>query len=141
MIPHSKRFGFALAMTVATLFAAPAARASLAIQTWTTPGGTKVFFVESRALPIVDVQVDFRAAGAEEVIEAILWNDLELPDELRAMEPTLRALLMALLRSTTRHILRTISPNTGIFCSSCLARKRKTPGYAWALRIKSRDER
>ena len=65
MIPHSKRFGFALAMTVATLFAAPAARASLAIQTWTTPGGTKVFFVESRALPIVDVQVDFRAAGAE----------------------------------------------------------------------------
>lgn len=30
----------------------------------------------------------FRAAGAEEVIEAILWNDLELPDELRA-EPAL----------------------------------------------------
>ena len=65
MIPHRKRFGFALALTVATLFSASAARAGLAIQTWTTPGGTKVLFVESRALPILDVQVDFRAAGAE----------------------------------------------------------------------------
>ena len=65
MIPHRKRFGVALALTVATLFSASAARAGLAIQTWTTPGGTKVLFVESRALPILDVQVDFRAAGAE----------------------------------------------------------------------------
>ncbi len=64
MISHRQRFGLALVLTVATLLSSPA-RAGLAIQNWTTPGGTRVFFVESRALPIVDVQVDFRAAGTE----------------------------------------------------------------------------
>lgn len=61
MIAQYKRLGAALALALATL----PAHAGLAIQSWTTPGGTKVFFVESRALPIVDVQVDFRAAGTE----------------------------------------------------------------------------
>jgi len=65
MTPHHRRLALALATTVATLLAAPVARAGLAIQSWITPGGSKVVFVESRALPIVDVQVDFRAAGAE----------------------------------------------------------------------------
>jgi len=64
MISPRQRFGLALALTVATLLSSPA-RAGLAIQHWTTPGGARVFFVESRALPIVDVQVDFRAAGTE----------------------------------------------------------------------------
>ena len=56
-----KRLGLALALTLTTL----SAQAGLTIQTWTTPAGSKVVFVESRALPIVDVQVDFRAAGTE----------------------------------------------------------------------------
>lgn len=56
-----KRFGAALLLTLATL----TAHAGLSIQNWTTPNGSRVFFVESRALPIVDVQVDFRAGGAE----------------------------------------------------------------------------
>ncbi|WP_374265750.1 M16 family metallopeptidase [Zoogloea sp.] len=64
MISSPQRFGLALALTVATLVSAPA-RAGLAIQNWTTPNGARVFFVESRALPILDVQVDFRAAGTE----------------------------------------------------------------------------
>lgn len=56
-----KRYGAALLLTLATL----TAHAGLSIQNWTTPNGSRVFFVESRALPIVDVQVDFRAGGAE----------------------------------------------------------------------------
>lgn len=64
MISFRQRLGFALALTLATLIASPA-RAGLTIQNWTTPGGARVFFVESRALPIVDIEVDFRAAGTE----------------------------------------------------------------------------
>ncbi len=59
--PRFARLGLALALTLSAL----SAHAGLAIQNWTTPSGSKVFFVESRALPIVDVQVDFRAAGTE----------------------------------------------------------------------------
>ena len=59
--PRFTRLGLALALTLSAL----SAHAGLAIQNWTTPSGSKVYFVESRALPIVDVQVDFRAAGTE----------------------------------------------------------------------------
>ena len=52
--PRFTRLGLALALTLSAL----SAHAGLAIQNWTTPSGSKVFFVESRALPIVDVQVD-----------------------------------------------------------------------------------
>ena len=41
MISPRQRFGLALALTVATLISSPA-RAGLAIQNWTTPGGTRV---------------------------------------------------------------------------------------------------
>jgi len=61
MISQCKRVGLALALTFATL----SAHAGLTIQNWTTANGVRVYFVESRALPIVDVQVDFRAGGAE----------------------------------------------------------------------------
>jgi zinc protease len=61
MISRYQRLGAALALALVTL----SAHAGLNIQTWTAAGGAKVFFVESRALPIVDVQVDFRAGGAE----------------------------------------------------------------------------
>ena len=45
------------------LLAAQAALAGVKIENWVTTGGARVFFVESRVLPILDVQVDF-AAGS-----------------------------------------------------------------------------
>ncbi len=47
----------------AALFAAQAARAALPIQSWTQPGGTKVYLVESQGIPMVDVQIDFDAGS------------------------------------------------------------------------------
>ena len=61
MISQCKRVGVALALTLATL----SVQAGVTIQNWTTAQGSRVYFVESRSLPIVDVQVDFRAGGAE----------------------------------------------------------------------------
>ena len=46
------------------LAVAPLAQAAPVIQHWQTAGGARVYFVESRALPIVDVQVDFAAGSA-----------------------------------------------------------------------------
>ena len=46
---------FAMALT---------AQAGVNIQHWTTPAGARVYFVESRELPIADVQVDFAAGAA-----------------------------------------------------------------------------
>ena len=46
-----------------TFFLAQGALAGVKIEQWTTPSGTRVQFVEARALPIIDVQVDF-AAGS-----------------------------------------------------------------------------
>ncbi len=54
-----------LAAALALVLTSAVAQASLKIQHWTTPQGTPVYFVETHALPIVDVQVDFRAAGME----------------------------------------------------------------------------
>jgi zinc protease len=45
------------------LLAAQATLAGVKIEHWTSPSGARVYFVETRALPILDVQVDF-AAGA-----------------------------------------------------------------------------
>ena len=41
-----------------------AAHAALPIQHWTTPEGTRVYFVESHNLPMLDVAVDFHAGSA-----------------------------------------------------------------------------
>ena len=46
---------FAAALTV---------QAGVKIQHWVVPSGARVYFVESRELPIVDVQVDFSAGAA-----------------------------------------------------------------------------
>lgn len=46
-----------------TLLAGRPAVAGVAIEHWQTAGGTRVYFVASRALPMLDVQVDF-AAGS-----------------------------------------------------------------------------
>jgi zinc protease len=46
------------------LVAAATAQAGVAIQHWRAPSGARVYFVESRALPIVDVNVDLAAGAA-----------------------------------------------------------------------------
>ena len=43
-----------------------AAQAALAIQYWQTPQGARVYFVESRELPMLDVAVDFHAGSARD---------------------------------------------------------------------------
>jgi zinc protease len=52
-----------LLTAAALLLAAQAALAGVKIEHWTSPSGARVYFVEARALPILDVQVDF-AAGS-----------------------------------------------------------------------------
>ena len=52
-------------LLVLALLAQPA-RAALEVQNWTTPGGTRVLFVESRALPIVDVSIEFPAGSSRD---------------------------------------------------------------------------
>ena len=46
-----------------TLFLAQAAFAGVKIEHWLAPSGARVYFVESRVLPMLDIQVDF-AAGS-----------------------------------------------------------------------------
>lgn len=49
---------------IALFAAAFAAQAGVKIEHWTAPAGARVYFVESRELPIVDIQVDFYAGAA-----------------------------------------------------------------------------
>ena len=44
--------------------ASTVAFAGVKIEHWTAPSGAKVYFVETRVLPILDVQIDFAAGGA-----------------------------------------------------------------------------
>lgn len=53
-----------LLFLVAAGWLSAAAHAAPAIQQWIAPSGAKVLFVESRVLPILDVQVDFAAGAA-----------------------------------------------------------------------------
>jgi zinc protease len=55
---------FAMAFLFATT--AAAAQAGVTIQHWTTPAGTRVYFVENRTLPMLDVQVDFDAGSSRD---------------------------------------------------------------------------
>ena len=52
-----------LLTAIVVLLAANSALAGIKIENWVTPSGARVYFVESHALPILDVQVDF-AAGS-----------------------------------------------------------------------------
>ncbi|MGP1683373.1 MAG: M16 family metallopeptidase, partial [Giesbergeria sp.] len=52
-----------LVAAVALWIAACAAQAALPIQHWTTASGARVYFVESRSLPMLDINVDFDAGG------------------------------------------------------------------------------
>ena len=51
------------AAAVACLFAAAQARAILPIEHWQTSGGARVYFVENRDLPILDLSVEFPAGA------------------------------------------------------------------------------
>ena len=48
------------------LLAAQLSVAGVKIEHWTAANGAKVYFVETRALPIIDVQVDFAAGSARD---------------------------------------------------------------------------
>ena len=45
------------------LFASQSALAGVKIEHWVSPSGTRVYFVESRVLPMLDIQVDFTAGS------------------------------------------------------------------------------
>jgi zinc protease len=45
------------------LMSAAVAQAALPIQHWTTSSGARVYFVESRSIPMLDINVDFDAGG------------------------------------------------------------------------------
>jgi len=47
----------------AVLFTGHAAMAAIAIEHWTQPSGAQVFLVQSHAIPMLDVQLDFDAGG------------------------------------------------------------------------------
>ncbi|CAG0974004.1 partial zinc protease, partial [Rhodocyclaceae bacterium] len=51
-------------LAAVALCAAFAAQAGVKIQHWVAPSGARVYFVEQRVLPIVDVEVDFAAGDA-----------------------------------------------------------------------------
>ena len=53
-----------VAAVVLGLVLSAAAQAGVDIQQWTLPSGTRVSFVETHALPMLDVQVDFVAGSA-----------------------------------------------------------------------------
>ena len=55
-------FTVALALLLSQ-FASQSALAGVKIEHWVAPSGTRVYFVESRVLPMLDIQVDF-AAGS-----------------------------------------------------------------------------
>ncbi|MBC7380979.1 MAG: insulinase family protein [Burkholderiaceae bacterium] len=61
--PVSLRCGAHAALLAASLFIATAVQAAIPIQTWKQPSGTQVYLVESPAIPMVDVQIDFDAGS------------------------------------------------------------------------------
>ena len=53
-------------VAVAVVLTIPLAEAAVKIEHWVAPTGARVYFVETRALPIIDVQVDFSAGAARD---------------------------------------------------------------------------
>lgn len=51
------------------LINAAMAQAGVSIEHWTTPSGARVYFVASRTLPMLDVQIDFSAGSAYEPVD------------------------------------------------------------------------
>lgn len=53
-----------VALTTVIVLATPVALAAPQIEQWTAASGAQVYFVQSQALPLLDVQVDFAAGSA-----------------------------------------------------------------------------
>lgn len=53
-------------LALGVLLSAQSVVAGVKIENWTAPTGARVFFVETRALPIVDVHIDFAAGAAQD---------------------------------------------------------------------------
>ena len=62
----------ALLILLGLLVTIGTARATLPIETWQTSAGTRVLFVETHDLPMVDVAVDFPAGATPEEIDAVV---------------------------------------------------------------------
>lgn len=54
-------------LIIALLFTGGLAQAALPIEHWTTANGARVYFVQSRELPMLDVSVDFAAGSSRDV--------------------------------------------------------------------------
>jgi zinc protease len=65
----TKIFRFAAALQLLTF--AAFAQAAIQIQHWIAPSGARVYFVETRLLPIIDVQVGFAAGSAYDPADKI----------------------------------------------------------------------
>ncbi len=52
-----------LAFVVALMLSVSAAHATLPVQSWSTKTGAKVLFVESRSIPMIDLNIDFDAGS------------------------------------------------------------------------------
>jgi len=63
MIPLKKLGSYAIAYWVVAVVVTQTAYAALPIQHWMQPSGVAVYLVESPAIPMVDVQVDFDAGS------------------------------------------------------------------------------
>lgn len=59
----------ALALGAASVFCIQTAWAGIPIQHWTQPSGVAVYLVESAAVPMVDVQIDFDAGSRRDPID------------------------------------------------------------------------
>lgn len=67
------------------LLTATMAEAGVNIEHWTTPSGARVYFVASRSLPMLDLQIDFSAGSAYEAVDGGRLAGLaELTNELLA---------------------------------------------------------
>lgn len=64
LLAHARSLILPFAVGAGLLAATPAAQASPTIEQWITAHGARVHFVESRALPMVDIQIDFAAGSA-----------------------------------------------------------------------------
>lgn len=65
MLPIERMRAYLIAALAAFVtLTSPACFAILPIQTWQTPAGARVLFVENRSLPMLDVSIDFPAGSA-----------------------------------------------------------------------------
>lgn len=56
-------------LALVLLLATPLTHAAVKIEHWVAPSGARVYFVETRTLPIIDVQVDFAAGAARDPVD------------------------------------------------------------------------